>query len=109
MSVLIVFTTFPEETAAHETAQAVIRSQLAACCQVGAPVRSYYRWNGTVEETVEIPLTCKTTVAAWPALEDFLKSRHPYELPEIIAIPVTHGLPAYLSWVATSMGKLPGQ
>lgn len=72
---------------------------LAACCQVGGAVKSVYRWKGEVEHAIEVPLTCKTTQTAWPALQAFLKARHPYEVPEIIALPVTHGLAAYLDWV----------
>ena len=99
MSVLLVTCMFPNETLARKVAEEVVETGLAACCQVGAPVRSFYRWRWDVEQADEVPLTCKTTEAAWPGVAALLKARHPYDLPEIIAVPITHGLPAYLEWV----------
>lgn len=99
MSILIVTCLFPDEAQAFAAAEAAVEAGLAACCQVGAPVRSVYRWQGKLERAEEVPLICKTTEAAWPRLEALLKKRHPYETPEIIAVPVTHGLPAYLAWI----------
>jgi periplasmic divalent cation tolerance protein len=61
---------------------------------------SFYRWQGKLERADEIPLLIKTTRAAYPRLENSLRKLHPYELPEIIALPVSAGLPEYLNWVA---------
>ena len=99
MSLLLVTCPFPDEAQAFAAAKAAVEAGLAACCQVGAPVHSVYQWQGKLERAEEVPLISKTTEAAWPRLEAFLKKRHPYETPEIIAVPVTHGLPAYLAWV----------
>ena len=99
MDLVLVSCSFPDETLALAAAGAVVDEGLAACCQVSAPVTSLYRWEGRTERAAEVILACKTTAGAWPALCDFLKARHPYEVPEIIAWPITHGLPAYLDWV----------
>ena len=63
-----------------------------------------YRWQGAVETAGEVPVLMKTTVARYAALEAAIRARHPYELPEIVAVPVEHGLPAYLDWVADETG-----
>ncbi len=64
-----------------------------------APCTSVYRWNDAVETATEVPLLVKTTLARYPALQAALTEAHPYELPEIIAVPLQEGLPAYLAWV----------
>ena len=64
-----------------------------------APCTSVYRWNDAVETATEIPLLIKTTLARYPALQAALTAAHPYELPEIVAVPLHEGLPAYLAWV----------
>lgn len=108
MSELLICCSFPEEDSALAAARAAVAAGLAACCQVGSPMRSIYRWEGRLEEAREIGLTCKTTTEAWSALRDLLKSLHPYEVPEIVALPLVDGWPAYLSWVrANAMPGLP--
>lgn len=82
--------------------EAAVTAGHAACCQIGPPVVSIYRWEGRVEQAEEVLLTCKTTGAAWPALKHLLKEQHSYQVPEIIAWPLTHGLPAYLDWVTAN-------
>ena len=64
-----------------------------------------YRWQGVVESATEIPLFIKSTAANYPALEKLIAGLHPYEIPEIIALPITQGLPAYLNWVAAETLK----
>jgi periplasmic divalent cation tolerance protein len=73
----------------------------AACVNVLAPCRSVYRWKGAVEEASEVPVLIKTATDRYSDLEAAIRALHPYELPEIIAVGVTTGLPAYLSWVDT--------
>ena len=101
---LLVMCTFPSAEAAMDAASALVTARLAACCQVGAPVRSIYEWKGEVANALEVPLTCKTTSESWPDLFAALTSRHPYEVPEIIAVPITEGLPAYLQWIVANCG-----
>jgi periplasmic divalent cation tolerance protein len=71
----------------------------AACVNQLAPCTSTYRWHGNIETATAVPLLIKTTQAAYPRLEELIREAHPYELPEIIAVLVDIGLPAYLGWV----------
>jgi len=100
MSVLVVLTNLPDSEAAAKLAAALIDERLAACVNILAPCRSYYRWQGKIEEAQEVPLVIKTTASRYGALEEAIRKAHPYDLPEIIALPIAAGLPAYLAWVA---------
>ena len=100
MSTLLVFTNLPERAAAERLADTLIGKQLAACVNILAPCRSVYRWKGAVQHDEEHPMLIKTTRERYAALERELRAGHPYELPEIIAVSIEHGLPAYLEWVA---------
>lgn len=98
--ILLVLTNLPDEASARRLAEGLVADRLAACVNLLAPCRSIYRWQGAVESAEEIPLLIKTTAARYAALEAAIRAGHPYELPEIIAVPVAHGLPDYLAWVA---------
>ena len=100
MSALLVLTNLPDRAAAEKLADALIAGRTAACVNILAPCRSVYRWKGAVQHDEEHPLLIKTTAERYPALEAAIRARHPYELPEIIAVPVEYGLPQYLNWVA---------
>ena len=102
---LLVMTTLPDEDTAHRIARDMVERGLAACVSIGAPVRSIYRWRGGIEEAIEIPLTFKTADTRYDALEQALRAAHPYELPEIVALPVDRGLDAYLHWVDETTGS----
>ncbi|MBL8446617.1 MAG: divalent-cation tolerance protein CutA [Zoogloeaceae bacterium] len=97
---LLVLTNAPDVEVAGQIARHLVAHRLAACVNQLAPCRSTYRWNGAVEEAEEIPLLIKTTAARYPELEAALRALHPYELPELIAVGIEHGLPDYLAWVA---------
>ncbi len=97
--ILLVFTNLPDEASAAKLAQQLIEARVAACVSQLAPSISTYRWQNSIETAAEVPLLIKTSRAAYPHLEKLLRKAHPYELPEIIAVPVTTGLPAYLDWV----------
>ncbi len=99
MTNLLVLTNLPDQAIAERMARHVVEARVAACVNILAPCRSVYRWQGAVEEAVEIPLLIKTTADRYPDLERAIKSMHPYDVPEIIAIPIATGLPAYLGWV----------
>ena len=101
MNTLLVLTNLPDRAAAERLADALIGKRLAACINILAPCRSVYRWKDEVQHDEEHPMLIKTTAVGYPALEAAIRAGHPYELPEIIAVPVEHGLPAYLDWVAT--------
>lgn len=100
MQKLLVFTNLPDRAAAERLADLVVERRLAACVNVLAPCRSVYRWEGAVQHDEEHPLLIKTTAERYAELESALRSAHPYELPEIVAVPIEQGLPAYLDWVA---------
>lgn len=100
MSALLVLTNLPDRAAAEKLADALIENRVAACINILAPCRSVYRWQGAVQHDEEHPVLIKSTQAAYPALEAQIRALHPYELPEIVAVPIEHGLPAYLDWVA---------
>lgn len=104
-AVLLVLTNLPDRASADRLATALIDARLAACVNILAPCRSVYRWKDTVEQADEIPLLIKTTDAGYPALEAAIRAQHPYELPEIIAFPVSRGLPDYLAWVAAETSQ----
>jgi len=98
--VLLVLTNLPDHDSAQRMAAALIAERAAACVNILGECSSVYRWQGRTETTNETPLLIKTTQAAYERLETVIRAHHPYELPEIIAVPVTTGLPAYLHWVA---------
>jgi periplasmic divalent cation tolerance protein len=98
--VLLVLTNLPDRDAALKLARVLIEEKAAACVNVLGSCTSVYRWQDTVETAQEIPLLIKTTAARYAALEALIRRLHPYELPEIIAVPVARGLPGYLQWVA---------
>ena len=100
MATLLVFTNVPDRAAAERIADMLVEKRLAACVNILAPCRSVYRWRDAIQRDEEHPLFMKTTAERYPALEEALRAAHPYELPEIIAVPVERGLPAYLDWVA---------
>jgi periplasmic divalent cation tolerance protein len=77
----------------------VVEERLAACAQVLGPLSSVYRWKGNVERSSEWYCHLKTTLARWPALQARMRELHPYEIPEIIAVPILEGDAAYLRWI----------
>jgi periplasmic divalent cation tolerance protein len=98
---LLVMTTMPDVQAARALAAALVEGRLAACVSIQSGCESFYRWNGAVEQAHEVPVLIKTTAGRYAALEAELCRLHPYALPEIVAIPVTHVLPRYLQWVVS--------
>jgi len=98
--VIMVISNLPDRATAERIADALVTEGVAACINILAGCTSVYRWEGKLNHTDEVPLLIKTTRAAYPRLEAALRKLHPYELPEIIAVPVTVGLPEYLDWVA---------
>lgn len=105
---LLVLTNLPDADSAHALATHLVEERLAACVNVLAPCRSVYRWQGATEDAEEVPLIAKTTSERYPALEAAIRAQHPYELPEIVAVPVVRGLPAYLDWIAAETAARPG-
>ena len=102
---LLVLTNLPNRAAAEELADTLIEKKLAACVNILAPCRSVYRWKGSVQHDEEHPMLIKTTAERYADLEAAIRANHPYELPEIVAVPVERGLPAYLQWVEAETTK----
>ncbi|MDZ4076264.1 MAG: divalent-cation tolerance protein CutA [Hylemonella sp.] len=94
----VVQTTLPSEAQAAELARAIVQARLGACVQVQA-IRSFYVWQERAHDEAEWLLAVKTRRALYPALETFIRERHPYETPEIVQLPITAGSTAYLAWV----------
>jgi len=99
-NVLVVLTNCPDVEVADRIARTIVEQQLAACVNRLAPVESVYRWQGAVERATEVPLLIKTTRERYVEIEQAIRALHPYEVPEIIAMPVSAGLASYLRWVA---------
>jgi periplasmic divalent cation tolerance protein len=99
MDSLLVLTNLPDRASAERLATLLVEQRLAACVNVLAPCDSVYRWQGETQRDEEHPLLIKTAQDCYAELEAAIRANHPYELPEIIAVPIVRGLPAYLSWV----------
>ncbi len=97
---LVVLVTTPSPERAAEIARALVEERLAACGNVVPGLRSIYRWEGKVQDDAEALLVLKTTRARFEALRDRVLALHPYEVPEVIALPVEAGSAAYLAWIA---------
>ena len=102
---LLVLTNLPDRQAAEKLADALVEKRLAACVNILAPCRSVYRWKGAIQRDEEHPVLIKTTAERYAALEQAIRAEHPYELPEIVAVPIERGLPDYLKWVAAETKK----
>jgi len=98
-TVLLCYCTCPDAASAQALARALVDERLAACVNRVPGVRSTYRWQGEVIDDGEELLLIKTTAARLPALKARLPQLHPYEVPELVAVPVADGHDAYLDWV----------
>jgi periplasmic divalent cation tolerance protein len=96
---ILVLTNLPSQASAESMAQNLVAEKLAACVNILGPCTSIYHWQGKTESATEFPLLIKTTQQRYAALEEAICQWHPYELPEIIHVPITGGLPAYLTWL----------
>jgi periplasmic divalent cation tolerance protein len=99
MAVIVVFSTFPSEDKAADVARTLVSEGLCACVNLVPPVRSIYRWQGQICDERETLAIMKTTRERFDALRERLVALHPYEVPEVIALPVEAGHPPYLDWV----------
>lgn len=95
---LLVHVTTRSEEEASRLARGLLEARLAACVHLRA-VRSLYRWEGAIQSDDEHELTITTTAARWEALVELVRAQHSYEVPQIIAVPIRHGLSSYLAWV----------
>jgi periplasmic divalent cation tolerance protein len=103
--VLIALCTCPDAAVGERIAAALVGEGLAACVNALPGITSLYLWKGEVQRDSEVLLLIKTTQARLPELTDRVRQLHPYELPEVIAVPVSDGLPDYLQWVITCTSR----
>jgi len=102
---ILVITTVPDEATAGKIAQQVVQSRLAACASISSSVRSFYWWENKIAQDKEFMLFIKTRTAHYSALEEKIKQIHPYQVPEIIALPIIQGIQSYLQWIDVETGK----
>jgi periplasmic divalent cation tolerance protein len=100
--ILLAISTFPDAATAARVSEELVTQNLAACANIGAPVRSIYHWQGKLEKSDETLVFFKTTRSRFDDFQTTLKSLHPYEVPEIVCVSVAGGLPEYLQWVRES-------
>ena len=95
-----IYVTAADPAQALAIGRTLVHERLAACANVLPGMTSVYRWQGDIEEAAEVPVLVKTRASRYPELETAIRELHPYELPEVIAVPIERGLPEYLEWVA---------
>ena len=96
---LMVLTTLPDHASAEILAEQLISENLAACVNIMGEITSFYRWKGKIQHGTEYQLLIKTTRTRYPEVQAWIADHHPYEIPEILAIPVCEGHQDYLDWV----------
>ncbi len=97
----IILCTFPQFSFAKQCAHALVKKQLAACVNILPRMTSVYAWQGKIETAQEHLLIIKAQANQYAAIETWLKKHHPYDVPEIIALPIEQGLPDYLNWISS--------
>lgn len=102
---ILVMTNVPDDAVAMDMARRLVKQNLAACVNRLPGVRSIYRWQGVVEEADEVTLFIKTTQKCYAELEAAIKALHPYQVPEIIVLPIVGGSQPYLDWIAHETKK----
>lgn len=103
--VCVALTTCPDEGTARRIASALVEERLAACVNIVPDMTSVYRWDGALETASECLLLVKTRRTALEPLRRRLEELHPYDLPELVALPIEGGSPAYLAWVVEETGS----
>ena len=98
--ILLAFSTFPDVQVARRISNQLVSERLAACANILPSIESIYRWKEKIESGNETLVLFKLSEDRQSAFQDKLRSLHPYDVPEIICVPVTSGLPEYLRWVS---------
>lgn len=103
--VLLALSTFPDAEAARRISNQLVSERLAACANILPAIESIYRWKEKIESGNETLVFFKVSEDRQSAFQDKLRSLHPYDVPEIIFVPVASGLPEYLRWVSENCGQ----
>jgi periplasmic divalent cation tolerance protein len=101
-AVLLAFSTFPDDESARSIVRQLVEEKLVACGNILSRMESIYRWQGKIESSSETLALFKLPSANYVRFEEKLRALHPYDVPEIVSLPVSNGLPQYLAWVAES-------
>ncbi len=96
---VVIFCTAPDAKTAERLAHSLVEEKLAACCNIVPGLTSIYLWEGKVQKDAEVLLIIKSDARLFKALEQKIKDLHPYEVPEIIALPIKQGSQDYLKWI----------
>jgi periplasmic divalent cation tolerance protein len=104
---IVVLTNLPDRASAEALARALVDEHLAACVNIGTQVDSLYHWRGQIETASEVPVAIKTRASRYAAVEAAIRARHPYELPEIVAVPITAALAEYVAWIDAETTEQP--
>lgn len=102
---LLIMTTVPDEAVAKKLARVLVERRLAACVHLLPPIRAVYRWQNAIEEATEVPVHIKSVQARYAELEAAIRELHPYEVPEIVAVPIAAGSQDYLGWLGEQVGN----
>ena len=100
---IIALNTCPDEDVASNIANKLVENGLAACVNISPAIKSVYRWQGKIEQDNEVLLIIKTRKDVFSRLENLIRENHPYELPEIVAVPIDMGFKQYLNWMDESL------
>jgi periplasmic divalent cation tolerance protein len=101
---VVILSTAPDEDTAKRLARGLVENRLAACVNIMPGIRSIYRWQDVVQDETETLMMIKSTRRVFTQLESWLREHHPYEVPEILALPVEFGSLKYLNWVEVNVG-----
>ena len=96
---IVVLTNLPDQESARTLARKLVEGRLAACVNIGASVESIYHWRGQIETGNEVPIAIKTRQVLFSEVEAQIRQIHPYDLPEVVALPILAGSAAYLDWI----------
>ncbi len=102
---IVVLSTVPDVSTGRKIAQGILEERLAACVNISGPLESHYWWEGEIQRDPEHLLVIKTRGELFVRLEEAIRALHPYDVPEVIALPIEQGSPSYLDWIASETRK----
>lgn len=103
MEHVVVFITAPDENTAADIARVLVGDGLAACVNIVRNIRSIYKWQGKMEDASEVLMIAKTSRDKFSALEEKVRKMHPYDVPEIVSVPITQGSDPYIEWLSNAV------